>query len=98
MALRKTTKNSVPVFTVDQLKQRPSSVLYMDTNALTHYLGITRTSLWRKQDAGKFPRPFKVVGLKNYWRKKDVIAWLRAGDLGFCKLSPEAITDSQGAA
>jgi Prophage CP4-57 regulatory protein (AlpA). len=97
MALRKTSKESVPTFRVAELKRLPSPVLYMDTNTLTKYLGITRTSLWRKQDVGTFPRPFKVVGLRNYWRRKDVIAWLRTSKHGFCKLSPQALADMQGA-
>jgi predicted DNA-binding transcriptional regulator AlpA len=97
MAFRKTTKDSVPVFTVDQIKNLPSSARYIDTNALAEYLGVTRTTIWRKQDTGKFPRPYKVVGLKNYWRRKDVIEWLKAGKIGRCQPSPQALADMQGA-
>lgn len=92
------TKRKTPKFKIDQVKSIPSPERYMDTNTLTQYLGISRIALWRKQDNGKFPLPCKIVGFRNYWRRKDVITWLKAGDHGYCKLSPQALTDMQGAA
>lgn len=37
--------------------------------------GISRTTAWRLQNAGDFPRPVVVSPGRVAWRERDVIAW-----------------------
>lgn len=37
--------------------------------------GISRTTAWRLQNAGEFPRPVVISPGRVAWRERDVIAW-----------------------
>jgi len=41
-------------------------------------LGVSSTTFWRLQTAGKLPPPAARLGKKTYWRKTTVSKWLES--------------------
>ena len=58
-----------------------SSHVILRTPAVLALIGLSRTSLWRRVQAGDFPAPFRLGGEGSRavgWRREDVERWLEA--------------------
>ena len=44
------------------------------------YVGISRSTLYRKLAEGTFPVPLRLGSRAVGWRTKDVVAWLEDGE------------------
>lgn len=38
---------------------------------------ISRSTLWRRVQAGSFPRPLKLSARVTVWRSQDIDGWMR---------------------
>jgi predicted DNA-binding transcriptional regulator AlpA len=50
----------------------------LDHDALLEIIPLSRTTLWRMERAGEFPRRIKVSKNRVGWFESDVAAWLDA--------------------
>lgn len=48
----------------------------LDVAQIRELVPVSRTTLWRWIEQGKFPRPLKIGGT-NLWRNAEVRSWLR---------------------
>lgn len=49
----------------------------MTAKETAHFLGVSRTTLWRKSRDGALPSPLYIAGLTR-WRKSELFAFLDA--------------------
>jgi predicted DNA-binding transcriptional regulator AlpA len=53
---------------------------FVRKKAVLEVLGISSTTFWRLQRAGKFPKPDTRFGERTpVWRSEDVRAWIASG-------------------
>lgn len=50
----------------------------MNLNDILTLLGISKSTLYRLIEAGKFPAPFKLGERLNAWRVETIETWLEA--------------------
>ena len=61
----------------DSVRQSPQAIL-REPEVLA-LIGLSRTSLWRRRQAGDFPAPVRLGGRGSRavgWRRADVERWL----------------------
>lgn len=49
---------------------------YLTIKEVTLMFRISRTTLWRLESAGRFPKGTRISKRKKVWRKKDLESWL----------------------
>ena len=62
---------------VESVRQSPRAIL-REPEVLA-LIGLSRTSLWRRRQAGDFPAPVRLGGQGSRavgWRREDVERWL----------------------
>jgi len=57
------------------LETRPIGDRLLSWRAVRDLTGVSRTTLWRLQKAGKFPQPVRISAGRVGWREQEVIAW-----------------------
>lgn len=53
--------------------ERPLTLLTV--TAVQKRIPVTKMTLWRWVQAGKFPKPINRTG-RNYWRADEIAAWI----------------------
>lgn len=43
-----------------------------------HVTSLSRTSIWRLEGVGKFPKRTIVIGRTPGWRESEILAWLES--------------------
>lgn len=76
------TESAMPMFPEALLRLR--SVMQMT--------GISRTEIYRRMDAGTFPRPVQIGAQTVAWRQSDIQRWIEA-----LPTRPEKVTSSPAA-
>ena len=44
---------------------------------------VSKSTLWRRVQAGSFPAPLKLSERVTVWRAEDVQAWIKAQDIAY---------------
>jgi predicted DNA-binding transcriptional regulator AlpA len=55
---------------------RPERLISFDE--LHHRTGLSRTTIWRLERAGQFPRSVRISPGRRAWREADISAWIEA--------------------
>jgi predicted DNA-binding transcriptional regulator AlpA len=55
---------------------KPITDRFMRLTEVIDVIGLSRTTIWRMEKAGAFPRRFKLGTSSIAWREKDIIAWM----------------------
>jgi prophage regulatory protein len=50
----------------------------MSTSEVVEATGVSRTSIWREERAGRFPRRRQLIGHRVGWLESEVTEWLQA--------------------
>lgn len=66
-------------------RARPSEVLFMRLiriNEVVDRTGLSRTTIYRLRQEGRFPEAVNLTGSLVAWLESDVLAWIQARILG----------------
>lgn len=55
-----------------------SNERFIGTDAVCEMVGLSRVTIWKMEEAGRFPLHVKTGKRKNGWRESDVLAWMKA--------------------
>jgi predicted DNA-binding transcriptional regulator AlpA len=53
-----------------------TSIVLLPTNDILNITGLSRTTLWRLERAGKFPMRLRLSANRVGWRKDEVEEWI----------------------
>ena len=60
-----------------QLKQKsPAKRLLYSTGTLVRVVSLSRATIWRKVQDGKFPKPVRIGTRNIRWKKADIDNWI----------------------
>jgi predicted DNA-binding transcriptional regulator AlpA len=62
-------------------KEMTSGIL--GDRAVRQLTNLSRTTIWRLERHGKFPRRLRLSGNRVGWRADEVLAWIQALPRGF---------------
>jgi prophage regulatory protein len=51
---------------------------FISYDEVHHRTGLSRTTIWRLERAGEFPRSVRISPGRRAWREADVSAWIEA--------------------
>lgn len=60
---------------MEELKGTPDQIL--SPRQISQRLGLSKTTIWRLQRAGKFPAPVRLSPGRVGWRESVIDGWLR---------------------
>jgi predicted DNA-binding transcriptional regulator AlpA len=66
---------------IEQSRNKPRiemGEIFITPTELVQKLKISRTTLWRLQRSGKFPKPRKVLPNKVLWLSTEIEEWMKA--------------------
>ena len=54
-------------------------IRFMKAREVLQLIGLGRTTLWKLEREGKFPKGFRLAGLQGtkVWLEADVLEWMR---------------------
>jgi len=50
---------------------------------LKEMTGLSRTTIWRLENRGEFPRRRRLTGNTVAWIEEEVLEWLKSREVGF---------------
>ena len=60
------------------------------------YLGISRSTLWKKVSEGSYPKPIHIGARLTRWRASDIQSLIREGTRNSCEKTPPGSRDQRG--
>lgn len=66
------------------------------TPAVERLTGLSRTTLWREEKAGRFPQRVKLSANAVGWRYSEVQAWIHGRAVAGLNFSSGSLSNEQG--
>jgi len=56
----------------------------LSIDAVINVTGLSRATIYRQMDAGKFPQRVRISGGRVSWRESDIQEWIKLGTDRWC--------------
>lgn len=77
---RRTEKREIQAQRIGKLDQLPAVGYLRQSQLIPAILPFSGSTLWRKINAGEFPKPKKLSARVTAWRAEDIREWMAAVD------------------
>ena len=59
------------------MDENSNGVRVLRINQVCHWVGLSRSTVWRRLKQGQFPHPIKLGPKAVGWRSDEISAWIR---------------------